>query len=61
MVNAFAGAGPDSGVEQVEGAKDLLGRDVLTAYTPITPLGWFVFVELPVGQAYEPLYLRERR
>jgi hypothetical protein len=30
---------------------DLLGRDVLTAYAPVAPLGWLVFVELPVKEA----------
>jgi hypothetical protein len=37
---AGAGAGGE--------AKDILGRDVLTAYAPVVPLGWLVFVELPV-------------
>jgi nitrate/nitrite-specific signal transduction histidine kinase len=29
---------------------------VLTAYAPVTPLGWLVFVELPAAEAYAPLY-----
>jgi hypothetical protein len=33
------------------GAKDILGRDVLTAYAPVLPLGWLVFVELPIEEA----------
>jgi signal transduction histidine kinase len=37
-------------------AKDIEGRRVLTAYAPIAPLDWLVFVELPVDEAYEPLY-----
>jgi signal transduction histidine kinase len=28
---------------------------VLTAYAPVDPLGWTVFVELPVDEAYQPL------
>jgi hypothetical protein len=32
-------------------AKDILGRDVLTAYAPVTPLGWLVFVEMPIEEA----------
>jgi signal transduction histidine kinase len=37
-------------------AKDLSGRWVITANAPITPLGWLVFVDLPVDEAYTPLY-----
>jgi signal transduction histidine kinase len=37
-------------------ANDIRGRRVLTAYAPIAPLGWLVFVELPVDEAYRPLY-----
>ncbi len=29
---------------------------MLTAYAPVAPLGWLVFVELPVEEAYAPLY-----
>jgi len=32
------------------------GRKVLTAYAPVVPLGWFVFVETPIEEAYAPLY-----
>ena len=37
-------------------AKDVRGREVLTAYAPIAPLGWLMFVELPADEAYAPLY-----
>jgi GAF domain-containing protein/sensor histidine kinase YesM len=40
---------------EVETATDIQGRQVLTAYAPVEPLGWTVFVELPVAEAYEPL------
>jgi hypothetical protein len=40
-----------SGGEPVQEAKDILGRDVLTAYAPVAPLGWLVFVELPLAEA----------
>jgi signal transduction histidine kinase len=43
-------------VEQVQDARDVLGREVLTAYAPVAPLGWLLFVELPVAEAYAPLY-----
>ena len=29
---------------------------MLTAYAPVAPLGWLVFVELPATEAYAPLY-----
>src|SRR6202007_490492 len=40
----------ESGVpqEQVPVAQDVQGRWVLTAHAPIAPLGWLVFVELPI-------------
>src|SRR5204862_8071436 len=34
-------------------AQDLQGRQVLTAYAPISPLGWLVFVEQPLVEAFE--------
>jgi hypothetical protein len=32
-------------------AKDIHGRDVLTAYAPVALLGWLVFVEMPIEEA----------
>ena len=32
-------------------AKDIHGRDVLTAYAQVVPLGWLVFAEIPVEDA----------
>jgi hypothetical protein len=32
-------------------AKDINGRDVLTAYAPVAPPGWLVFVEMPIEEA----------
>jgi signal transduction histidine kinase/CheY-like chemotaxis protein len=37
-------------------AKNLQGQVVLTAFAPVNPLGWQVFVELPISEAYAPLY-----
>ena len=37
-------------------AKDLKGQDVLTAHAPIPTLGWEVLVDLPLKEAFEPLY-----
>jgi hypothetical protein len=44
------------GAEPVEVGQDLNGRSVLTAYAPIPPLGWLLFVELPLEEAYAPIY-----
>jgi hypothetical protein len=32
-------------------AKDIHGRDVFTAYALVEPLGWLVFVEMPIDEA----------
>jgi hypothetical protein len=37
-------------------AADLRGRKVLSAHAPVAGLGWLVFAEMPVGEAYAPLY-----
>lgn len=37
-------------------ANDFRGRPVLTASAPIPSLGWTLFVELPVREAYAPIY-----
>jgi signal transduction histidine kinase len=36
--------------------RNLQGREVLSGYAPITPLGWTVFVDLPLREALAPLY-----
>jgi signal transduction histidine kinase len=43
--------------EPEQRARDLQGREVLASYAAITPLGWFVFVELPIDEAFAPFYL----
>src|SRR6267154_471197 len=47
-----AAANPDS----LQGALNIQGQEVLTASAPISPLGWIMFVELPVKEAYASLY-----
>ena len=42
-------------------SEDIGGRKVLTAYAPVAPLGWLVFVELPATEAYAPLYAALQR
>jgi signal transduction histidine kinase len=41
--------------DEIPTATDLQGRTVLTAFAPVAPLGWTVFVELPLNEAYQPL------
>ena len=50
------GARAGSATEAVQEADDIGGHKVLTAYAPVKPLGWFVFVETPIEEAYAPLY-----
>jgi signal transduction histidine kinase len=52
-----AGADPES----LQGAKNIQGQEVLTASAPIAPLGWTMFVELPVEEAYASLYAALQR
>jgi two-component system NtrC family sensor kinase len=42
--------------ESTQIAQDTYGRQVLTAYASIAPLDWTMFVELPIDEAYAPLY-----
>ena len=42
--------------DDIETGKDLRDRSVLTAHARITPLGWWVFVEEPVREAFAPVY-----
>jgi signal transduction histidine kinase/CheY-like chemotaxis protein len=42
--------------EQSQTASDVYGRPVLTAHAAIAPLDWHLFVELPFGEAYAPVY-----
>src|SRR5262245_3847436 len=44
---------PGGPAEPATIAQDLQGRQVLTAYAPISPLGWLVFVEQPLVEAFE--------
>ena len=47
---------PGTPDREVTVAQDSGGRQVLTASAPISPLGWWVFVEQPLGEALAPLY-----
>jgi two-component system, NtrC family, sensor kinase len=47
--------------EEIQAAQDLQGRQVLTAYAPVAPLAWTVFVELPLEEANAPLFASVER
>ena len=51
-----ARAGSRNTSEELQGTKNIQGQEVLTASAPIAPLGWTMFVELPVEEAYASLY-----
>jgi HAMP domain-containing protein len=53
QVAAALAGGP---TDQPITALDPEGRQALSAYARIEPLGWFVFADLPVTEAYQPLY-----
>ena len=55
-VKAARAAGAGTPTEPVQVSQDVRGREVLTAYAPVAPLGWLLFAELPVSEAYAPLY-----
>ena len=55
--SARAGSAGDA----VQEALDIGGHQVLTAFAPVNPLGWFVFVETPIAEAYAPLYASIQR
>ncbi|MBI1846361.1 MAG: GAF domain-containing protein [Candidatus Rokubacteria bacterium] len=52
---AVAPAAPGAAPESVTIARDLHGKTVLTAYAAIAPLGWTVFTEQPLEEAFAPL------
>jgi signal transduction histidine kinase len=51
-----AQAGGGAMPEALQGERNIQGQKVLTASAPIAPLGWTMFVELPVEEAYASLY-----
>ena len=56
QVRAARNAAANGGADPVRIADDIHGHKVLTSYAVATPMDWLVFVELPVGEAYGPLY-----
>jgi signal transduction histidine kinase len=55
QVQAAMSGNPEA-MDSLQGSKNIQGEEVLTAYAPITPLNWTMFVELPVTEAYASLY-----
>src|SRR5258706_805737 len=51
-----AALNPQPGQSAVTTADNLAGRSVLTAHAAIPQLGWRVFVEVPLSEAFAPLY-----
>src|SRR4029077_1198952 len=61
QVRAAQAGGSDTAPDALQGALNIQGQEVLTASAPISPLGWTMFVELPVEEAYASLYAALRR
>jgi signal transduction histidine kinase/CheY-like chemotaxis protein/HAMP domain-containing protein len=58
---ASASGGEDAASSPVQESQNIEGREVLTAYARVAPLGWLMFVELPAEEAYAPLYAALKR
>ena len=56
QVKAARESEPGNGLQQVTISRNAQAQEVLTAYASITPLGWYVFVEQPIAEAFAPLY-----
>ncbi|HLH92032.1 MAG TPA: ATP-binding protein [Xanthobacteraceae bacterium] len=54
---ALAAAGSSTqATQQFADSVDLAGLPVLSAYAPVAPVGWFVFIESPRSEAFATLY-----
>ncbi len=56
-----AEAGSDMMSDALDGGENISGQEVLTAFAPIRPLRWNMFVERPADEAYAPLYAALQR
>jgi GAF domain-containing protein len=61
QVQAAAQADTDVTSDGLEDGTDIQGQEVLTAFAPIRPLRWTMFVERPVAEAYVSLYAALQR
>jgi signal transduction histidine kinase len=50
------GAGAAGTGRRVMEARNLQGREVLSAYAPVVPPGWWLFIEQPLHEVFAPLY-----
>jgi signal transduction histidine kinase len=55
QVQAARAGLPENATESGQAGRNLEGREVLTSFAEIAPLGWLVFIELPTDEAYAPL------
>src|SRR5436305_4348410 len=55
QVQAAQAGNASAGPESLQGTKNIQGQELLTAFAPILPLRWTMFVELPVQEAYASL------
>jgi hypothetical protein len=53
--------GSDMMSDALDGGENISGQEVLTAFAPIRPLRWTMFVERPADEAYAPLYAALQR
>jgi hypothetical protein len=51
QVQVARAAGSAAQPQSFPAVKDINGHEVLAAYAPVTPLGWLMFLELPVEEA----------
>jgi signal transduction histidine kinase len=56
QVQAARAEDPAGAAERFLVADDIEGRQVLSVHAPLAPVDWLVFIELPVEEAYAPLY-----
>src|SRR5258708_38567241 len=61
QVKAALAAKSGDDVQRVSIARNPQGGEVLAAYASIQPLGWHVFVEQPIEEAFAPLYASLKR
>ena len=61
QVQAARSGGTEAIADPLQSMLNIQGQEVLAASAPIAPLGWTMFVELPVKEAYASLYLALQR
>lgn len=55
-VQAARAALPHGRLEESGPVTDLTGKEVLSAFAPVDTLRWLVFADMPIDEAYAPLY-----